>query len=80
MWALYLSGCRGETALWCAAGAPQMKGAPMQATDYLKTAGSDVAELRERAESMRLNLDEGAAARRDRPHQGPVLGSSGRVV
>ena len=52
----------------------------MQATDYLKTAGSDVAELRERAESMRLNLDEGAAARRDRPHQGPVLGSSGRVV
>ncbi|HXR67879.1 MAG TPA: hypothetical protein VN712_04515 [Dermatophilaceae bacterium] len=52
----------------------------MQATDYLKTAGSDVAELRERAESMRLNLDEGAAAHRDRRHQGPVLGSSGRVV
>ena len=57
-----------------------MKGAPMQATDDLKTAGSDVARLRECAEPMRLNLVQGAAVQRRRNLEGSVLGSSGSVV
>ena len=52
----------------------------MQATENLKAAGSDVAGLREHAEPMRLNLGEGAAAHRDRRHEGPIMGSSGRVA
>ena len=52
----------------------------MQATDDLKAASSNAAELHERAELMGLNLAQGAAVQRHRNLEVSVLGSIGRVV
>jgi hypothetical protein len=57
-----------------------MKGAPMQATDELKTADSNVAELHGRAELMGLNFGERVAARRDHEGHHHGLSLTGRVI